>query len=246
MNEESSASPVSIGPTVRRLAYLKTPDKIRVALINTIGSCPFPLVAIERELAKIEKARDKGVYTGKIGEPRASDANDFRVAGLVRKKEPPKGNREIVTPEEVRRIAREFKEKEEREQRAQREAQRLLKMAKIKAEEQRRIAIMPGLTVGQRLVKQVCAMLEIPEADFRSKSRFFEHVHARAVVAVLCRDRNTEESSLYSFPVIAKIIGRKDHSTVINLVDKWPTYCRINPNLFAVYKALGGSDRYAP
>ena len=246
MSEESSASTFSIGPTVRRLAYLKTPDKIRVALINTTGSCPFPLVAIERELTKIEKARDKGVYTGKIGEPRASDANDFRVAGLVRKKSPPKEKREIVTPEEVRRIAREFKEKEEREQRAQRRAQRLLKIAKMKAEEQRRIAIMPGLTVGQRLVKQVCAMLDVPEKDFRSKSRLPEHVHARAVVAVLCKDRNTEENSLYSFPVIAKIIGRKDHSTVINLVDKWPTYCRINPNLFAVYKALGGSDRYAP
>ena len=71
MSEESSASTFSIGPTVRRLAYLKTADKIRVALINTTGSCPFPLVAIERELTKIEKARDKGVYTGKFGEPRA-------------------------------------------------------------------------------------------------------------------------------------------------------------------------------
>ena len=140
-------------------------------------------------------------------------------------------------PEEVRRIADELRQKQDEEKK---------KAAKMKSQEQRRIALMPGLTVSQRLIKQVCAMLEIPERDFRSDSRSCGHVHARAVVAVLLRDRNTEESSLYSFPVIAKIIGRKDHSTVINLVDKWPTYCRINPNLFAVYKALGGSNRYAP
>lgn len=60
--------------------------------------------------------------------------------------------------------------------------------------------------------------------------RAAELVHARAVVARIMKDRGA------SYPVIARTIGRHDHSTSIHAVRMFPVYLRLNPKVGAVYE----------
>lgn len=64
-------------------------------------------------------------------------------------------------------------------------------------------------------------------------------VAARAVVAKILRERNP---AVWSYPKIARAIGRSDHSTVINLIDTWEQRCRQIPAMREVYKMMGGKD----
>jgi hypothetical protein len=60
--------------TIEQFAYLKTPDKVRAAMINCIGHAP-PMSAIEKALKKIEARKPIRI----IGEPTDADGIDYRV-----------------------------------------------------------------------------------------------------------------------------------------------------------------------
>jgi hypothetical protein len=60
--------------TIEQFAYLKTPDKVRAAMINCIGHAP-PMSAIEKTLKKIEARKPIRI----IGEPTDADGIDYRV-----------------------------------------------------------------------------------------------------------------------------------------------------------------------
>jgi len=89
------------------------------------------------------------------------------------------------------------------------------------------------------LVHAVAKAFYIAPDDLLSDRRNKVLVAARAVIAKLLRERN---SDVWSYPKIARAIGRKDHSTVINLIDTWEQRCRQIPAMREVYKMMGGKD----
>ena len=96
------------------------------------------------------------------------------------------------------------------------------------------------LKFSDALILKVCWRLNLNPHKLKSDCRTRHYVHGRALIAKLLRERNAH---LYSYPRIAKIIGRKDHSTIINLARNWDAYVKLNPELALAYDELSGKDR---
>ena len=205
--------------TVEQFAYLKCPSKIRAAIIN-YGGPRLSVELIERRLSTLPKKVD-GAH---IGEPKESDGIDFRVAGLV-KPRPQIVARKSLTEQDRQRIAELAKgvgDKQPPEKR---------KTFRYKAPPR----TYGGTAYAAKLIDRVCEGLEIPRDAFASESRQKFLVAARALVVKLLRERN---EALYSYPRLAEIIGRGDHSTTINLMQKFDHYCTLFPEVADLYLKL--------
>ena len=201
--------------TVEQFAYLKCPSKIRAAIINE-GGPRLSVETIERKLGTLPRR----MVRLEVGEPTESDGLDFRVAGLVQR-EPAKPNQ--LSAEDRARIARLAAGVKDRPEAP----------AKRRTFTYRRPArAYTGTEYASRLIDEVCEALDIPRKAFSSDSRQKFLVAARALVVKLLRDRSV---SLYSYPRIAEIVGRGDHSTMINAMNKFDHYCTLFPEIAALY-----------
>jgi hypothetical protein len=96
--------------TIEELAYLKCSNKIRTALINTVGRAP-PIDVIERKLKEYEPKRVRW----NVGEPKDSDAVGYMPEYLqdrlerISKPEKPKKPRKIYIPKPASLEPREYK-----------------------------------------------------------------------------------------------------------------------------------------
>jgi hypothetical protein len=96
--------------TIEELAYLKCPNKIRTALINTVGRAP-PIDVIERKLKEFEPKRVRW----NVGEPKDSDAVGYMPEYLqdrlerISKPEKPRKPRKIYIPKPASLEPREYK-----------------------------------------------------------------------------------------------------------------------------------------
>jgi len=108
-----------------------------------------------------------------------------------------------------------------RENRAKREAEeRLLELARQSEAEraehnmkwQRRVN--DCALFSEKIVIAAEAIFAIPQQEFLGDSRAAHFVNVRYAIAMVSRDRG------FSFPQIARIIKRKDHTTIINAVEK--------------------------
>jgi hypothetical protein len=108
-----------------------------------------------------------------------------------------------------------------RENRAKREAeQRLMELAKQSAAEraeynmkwQRRVN--DCALFSEKIIIAAEAIFAIPQQEFLGHSKAAPFVNVRYAIAMVSRDRG------FSFPQIARIIKRKDHTTIINAVEK--------------------------
>jgi hypothetical protein len=188
---------------IEQLAYLKTPDKIRAALINTTGSAPS-LYAIERRLSTMPKREVK-----RIDEPKDSDALGFtKRKPVVPKRKPP-----IVTPEERERIAR---------------------IAATIPDKPVPVVERPtvGAGYGRKLVQYVMQELNISHDEFFGRRRKRRAVAAASLIVSVLR---AADKYRYSLPAIAKLVGRKDHSTMIYALEQWPVYAKMFPDVAALH-----------
>jgi transposase len=87
-----------------------------------------------------------------------------------------------------------------------------------------------------RIVSPICGAT--PQAIL-SGSRYRPPVLARMAIARALRDRGV------SLSVIAKAIGRGDHSTVHNLLGKFDGYARLYPTLGKAYEAIKHAEAQA-
>ena len=197
--------------TVSELAYLKCPDKIRANLIN-MGGPRLSIAEIERKLARLPTK----VEGSHIGEPKLSDGVNYRVPGLL-------GPRPVVrkslaiTPEERARIA---------------ELAKGIPDKPVKPIATYRYKGPPPVygstTYADGVIDRVCEALDLPRETFFSDSRQKYIVAARSLVVKVLRERN---SAVYSYPRIAEIVGRNDHSTMIHSYQQFDNYCRLFPVL---------------
>lgn len=203
--------------------YYSTPEKVRVALINTYGNAP-PMAKIERvfeEVRKERKGRD-------VGEPTEKDGLDYapRSLGWVH-------SVRFAKIDDSARILTDLRKKDAEELKAERAA--------IKARQDEDAATVRRaarkLPFGHKLLWEVCDELGLEFDTAKGPGRSRPYVHARALVAVLLKEKDPVH---YSNLVIAKILGRTDHSTIIHATKSFDIYCKTNPALHPLYKALGG------
>jgi hypothetical protein len=204
--------------TVEQLSYLRCPDKIRANLIN-MGGPRLSIAEIERRLARLP-VKVEGAH---IGDPTEGDGIDFRVRGIV-KPLPARRGTSTITAEERKRIAE------------------LAKGIPDKPKQKTAVLRYKGpppvygsTSYADSVIDRVCDAMDLPRETFFSASRQKYVVAARSLVTRVLRDRNT---AVYSYPRIAEIVGRNDHSTMIWAYEQFDHYCTLFPILRRIYDEL--------
>lgn len=90
---------------------------------------------------------------------------------------------------------------------------------------------------GKEMVQIAAHACGVPPKCVLGQTRFRPAVLARMAVARALRDRGV------STPVIARAIGRSDHTTVINLLANFPAYSRRYWELNAAYDAIKQAEK---
>lgn len=76
----------------------------------------------------------------------------------------------------------------------------------------------------------------LKDADLTGRGRETQFVEARSVFVKLMRERGL------SFPMIGRLLGNRDHSTIINLHNKFEIYHTRSPFVQAAYLAFKEAD----
>lgn len=210
---------------VQRLAYLKTPDRIRAAIANETGSAPS-LAEVGAILRKLETRPEYNV-----GEPQDCDGVDFA----------PRSADHRVCIQRV--MSADARAEAEALARARYIAPTPLEVEAVKraaeAVPDKRPPANPFYKApfGKKLIAEVCDELDLEVEAVLGAGRNRWLVDCRALVAVLLREKDPIR---YSFPQIGQMLGGRDHSTIVNLVQNFDIYCKRSPHLWEVYTALGG------
>lgn len=88
-----------------------------------------------------------------------------------------------------------------------------------------------GLFDHQRLMAELGRELNVSRTRILSRERDTYLVAARSAFAKMLRERG------WTYPRIGRALGNRDHSTIINLVEKWPRYSEV-PGVKEAYLRL--------
>lgn len=201
--------------TVDQLAYLKCPDKIRAALIN-MGGPRLSVDEIKARLPERKYVRGGNIEDWEDDEP-----------------EPPR--RLNLTAEERARIAAWAARIPDKERPKPNDAD--IVPAKAVRPKQNRV----GEAYGADLIRYVLRKMNIPREAFFGGTKVGHVAAAGSMVAVLLREL---DARTYSYPKIARILGRRDHTTIIHAVREWPRYSRDYPEYAALYEAMRGDTQW--
>ena len=117
----------------------------------------------------------------------------------------------------------------------QRLREEMRRMAAIQREEMTRLREdrehIERLSV-ETLKNGVCDVFDITLDELMGPARTKKYVHARSVIYRILRGRN------HSLPTIGRLMGGKDHSTVINALAKFDWYCTEDPRVRDAYELL--------
>lgn len=89
------------------------------------------------------------------------------------------------------------------------------------------------------LIHRVADAFGLPVDALSGKCRNKAVVAARSVVARLLRERN---AAVYTYPMIARSMGRSDHSSAIYWHKMYPVFAKQFPDVERVYLAMGGTN----
>ena len=85
-----------------------------------------------------------------------------------------------------------------------------------------------------RMIKEACETYGIKSSEFLSKGRYVQYVRPRQAVCLALRNSRKE----LSYPQIARMVGRKDHSTIIHAVHQANLLRGIDPQFGALCDRL--------
>jgi hypothetical protein len=210
---------------IKRYSYLKSPDKVRTALIN-MHDRQVALARIKRVLEESKRKEPEYCARG----PDTCDDIEYAprkyphaTHSLLKHKPADKPPPPEFSAETIK------------------QAVANLNIGDIKPEPKPAPkSASPRARVpqhAQQLINQVAREMSLCRKDVVGPSRWRAHVECRAVIILLLRERN---SSVYSYPEIGRILGGRDHSSIHNAVKMFDIYCRRSPGLFELYKRLGG------
>lgn len=93
----------------------------------------------------------------------------------------------------------------------------------------------------QNIIEAAAYATGIPSEKIVGKRRLRELVHLRAaIVRVVEVQRGGVKSDLgrFSYPMVGKALGNRDHSSITHLRDQWPVYCRRKPLLIGLAERI--------
>jgi hypothetical protein len=100
-----------------------------------------------------------------------------------------------------------------------------------------------SMTYGHDLVRYVMKRQGILRGEFFAGTRVGHVRAAAAMIAVILRRRNP---ATYTYPAIARILGRRDHTTIMYAIDQWPRYAKMYPEYQALHDQIAaGLDTVA-
>jgi hypothetical protein len=199
-------------PSVERFAYLRCPSKIRVAIINE-GGPRLSLQTIERKLAGMPRR----ITRVDVGEPIESDGEDYRVAGLVKVEKSPRTRK----PRNRQNLAR-----------VKQAAQAAATTTASGLRYTRSRPDVGSTPFSDALIEEVCEALAVPQDLLLGPSRWWKLAAVRSLIVVLLRERG---EAIYSYPRIARILGRTCHTTIVHSYQRFEHYCAIYPDVAALY-----------
>ena len=92
----------------------------------------------------------------------------------------------------------------------------------------------PRLTM-RSLIEAAAIVTGVPAEEITSRIKTDRLVRVRAIIAQVANQERlkagTRTVGRWTMPRIAKALGYTDHTTVLNLLEKWERYCRIDPAL---------------
>lgn len=211
-------------PTIDQFVYLKCPVKIGQALWRA-GGPRLSVDQVERKL--VTRGRPRPVND--VGEPDDSDAVIWQPRGLAAKflrKPPapvkPRKPKLVITAEERARIAA--------------IAATIPDRVEEKPHRVMRKKLDPtAANFPDQLIRYVLRQAGLNRASFFKKRRRGKEKAAAALVAVVLRDLDARK---YSYPKLARILRKKDHTTIVHAVARWPFYAEEWPDLDVIHAAI--------
>jgi hypothetical protein len=91
------------------------------------------------------------------------------------------------------------------------------------------------------LIEAAAVVTGVPVEAITARNNTNRIVHIRAcIVRIANKERLSipNHISRWTLPRIAKALGYRDHSTVLNLIEKWEAHCRSNPELPEIAEAI--------
>lgn len=97
-----------------------------------------------------------------------------------------------------------------------------------------------GTYIGHKEMMAIVAPIcGVPASAIMGPTRLKPNVCARMAIAKALRERGL------SLPRIAKMLGRTDHSTIINYLRKFDSYCVVYPETLRAYEAIKKAEARA-
>lgn len=90
----------------------------------------------------------------------------------------------------------------------------------------------PSRLTAEKLISYAATRFNVPRDGIVGNSRERIYMGPRTVVARILRERG------HSYPVIGRIMGGRDHSTIIGCIAKFDVFARIDPLVPVVYEEL--------
>jgi len=229
-------------PRIDRLSYLKTGNRIRTAIINEMGRCDISEDVIQGYMdkkAEQDRPKKRHCQDSVIGDHIDYSPCDGLTSGGTPKpaSRRAKDRKEAIAPkiEGLNYFPEDLREIREAEQR-----QKLKLDPKDRIPEPEPLPVLPdppGMEPGEKTIHQVAWLLNVSVENMRSRKRVRKFAEARGLVVRLLRER---APLAYSFPRLAKMLGRKDHSTMVHSWQSFDVFVKRNPRVFDAYVALGG------
>tara|TARA_R110000772_G_scaffold89304_2_gene185133 strand:+ start:16899 stop:17549 length:651 start_codon:yes stop_codon:yes gene_type:complete len=100
------------------------------------------------------------------------------------------------------------------------------------------VQVSPGVQTGP-IIDAVAAAFKLSTADMLGKGRQRHLLCARCVAVKLIRDIvDGYGQPRFSYPWIGRIMGGRDHSTIINAAGQYDNYAKQHPHVAEIYEAL--------
>ena len=203
---------------VEQFAYLKCPSKIRAAIINEGG----PRLSVDMIEQKLTLSGTRRAYQS-VGDPTEADGEVFAPRGFnvpAFKPVPKSKPKLVLTDGERARIAAI----------AAKIPDRVVDKPRRVMRKKRLVPTAENFT--DQLISFVLRRARMNRASFFKKRRQGKPKGAAALVATVLRELDPKK---YSYPKIARILRKDDHTTIMWAVERWPFYTEEWPDLADVY-----------
>lgn len=216
--------------TVQQFAYLGCPNKIRTALINSGGP------ALSEEVIRKKLRMRPQPLEFRVDEPIDSDAVIYSPRRIPHHTATMAASHGATSLVEARKPKIRLSEEERR--RMERIAKRIPDrdpLVPVAFPNHNQPPERRAPDYGKRLINYVMRAANVKEEQFFAKVRFGRATAAASLVVVVLRELDAKR---YSFPIIARLLGKNDHSTMIYAAEQWPTYAIKYPDIAALHSKV--------